>query len=72
MANVVEQKNQGVMARGITIGDVENTLNTFNGNEKIPVSSGDTEPEVVTTGRLKEYINDDTPISQEDILRILI
>lgn len=60
------------MARGITIGEVTNILDTFNGNEKIPVSSGETEPEVVTTGRLKEYINDDTPISQEDILRILI
>lgn len=60
------------MARGISIGDVTNTPNTLNGNEKIPVSSGDTEPEVVTTGRLKEYINDDTPIPQEDILRILI
>ena len=60
------------MAQGITIAEVTNTLDTFNGNEKIPVSSGDTEPEVVTTGRLKEYINDDTPISQEDILRILI
>ena len=60
------------MARGITIGDVTNTLNTFNGNEKIPVSSGDTQPEVVTTSRLKEYINDDSPIPQEDILRILI
>lgn len=27
---------------------------------------------MVTTGRLKEYINDNTPILQEDILRILI
>lgn len=60
------------MARGITIGDVTNTLDAFNGNEKIPVSSGDTQPEVVTTSRLKEYINDDSPIPQEDILRILI
>ena len=68
----MEQKLESAMARGITIGEVENTLNTFNGNEKIPVSSGDTEPEVVTTGRLKEYINDDSPIPQEDILRILI
>lgn len=63
------------MARGITIGDVENTLNTFNGNEKIPVSSGDTEPEVVTTGELKEYITDGLPtegrLSEEDIDRII-
>lgn len=60
------------MARGIAIGEVTNTLNTFDGNEKIPVSSGNTEPEVVTTGKLKEYINDDAPIPQEDILRVLI
>lgn len=60
------------MARGVSIGDVTNTLETFNGEEKIPVSSGETDPQVVTTGRLKEYINDDTPIPQEDILRILI
>ncbi len=59
------------MARGISIGDVTNTLDTFNGNEKIPVSSGNTEPEVVTTGKLKEYINDDQPISDSELRRIL-
>lgn len=60
------------MATGITIGEVTNALISINGNEKIPVSSGDTQPEIVTTGKLKEYINDDTPIPTEDILRVLI
>lgn len=59
------------MARGITIGEVTNTLDTFNGNEKIPVSSGDTEPEVVTTGRLKEYINDDVALTNPEIDNII-
>lgn len=49
------------MARGISIGDVTNTLDTFNGEEKIPVSSGETNPQVVTTGELKEYITDGLP-----------
>lgn len=61
------------MARGVAIGEVTNTPETIQGTEKIPISSGtNTDPEIVTTSRLKEYINDDTPISQEDILRILI
>ena len=59
------------MARGISIGDVTNTLDTFNGEEKIPVSSGETNPQVVTTGKLKEYINDDTEIPIDVLARIL-
>lgn len=59
------------MARGISIGDVTNTLDTFNGEEKIPVSSGETDPQVVTTGKLKEYINDDTEIPIDVLARIL-
>lgn len=59
------------MARGISIGDVTNTLDTFNGEEKIPVSSGETDPQVVTTGKLKEYINDDTEIPIDILARIL-
>lgn len=51
------------MARGITIGEVTNILdsNDIIGNEKLPVSSGETEPQVVTTGELKEYITDGLP-----------
>lgn len=59
------------MARGISIGDVTNTLDTFNGEEKIPVSSGETDPQVVTTGRLKEYINDDTALTNLEIDNII-
>jgi hypothetical protein len=59
------------MARGISIGDVTNTLDTFNGEEKIPVSSGETDPQVVTTGKLKEYINDDAEIPIDVLARIL-
>lgn len=60
--------------RGVAIQDVNNILdsNNIRGTEKIPVSSGQSTPQVVTTQELKEYINDDTPIPQEDILRILI
>lgn len=45
------------MATGITIDEVTNTLDDIQGTEKIPVSSGISEPEVVTTGDLKDYIN---------------
>jgi hypothetical protein len=51
------------MARGITIGEVTNILdsNDIVGNEKLPVSSGETEPQVVTTGELREYIQEGLP-----------
>lgn len=59
------------MARGVSIGDVTNTLDTFNGSEKIPVSSGESVPQVVTTGRLKEYINDDAALTNPEIDNII-
>lgn len=45
------------MAKGITIGKVENILDGQNivGTEKIPVSAGLSEPQVVTTQELKKY-----------------
>ena len=51
------------MARGITIGEVTNILdsNDIIGNEKLPVSSGEIEPQVVTTGELREYIQEGLP-----------
>ena len=51
------------MARGIAIGDVTNILDSEDivGNEKLPVSSGETEPQVVTTGELREYIQEGLP-----------
>lgn len=51
------------MARGITIGEVTNILDSEDivGNEKLPVSSGETEPQVVTTGELREYIQEGLP-----------
>lgn len=51
------------MARGIRIGDVTNILDSEDivGNEKLPVSSGETEPQVVTTGELREYIQEGLP-----------
>ena len=51
------------MARGITIGEVTNILdsNDIVGNEKLPVSSGEIEPQVVTTGKLREYIQEGLP-----------
>lgn len=46
--------------RGTAIGEVNNILYSENirGSEKIPVSSGQIMPQVVTTLELKEYINE--------------
>ena len=59
------------MAKGITIGEVENILDGQNimGTEKIPVSSGQTEPQVVTTNDLKGYFTKDS-VEDEDELTI--
>lgn len=53
--------------RGIAIQDVNNILdsNDIKGTEKIPVSSGQSTPQVVTTQELKEYINKDIEIDRE-------
>ncbi len=48
------------MARGTAIADVSNILQSgdITGQEKIPaMSTGGEEPQVVTTGELKDYIN---------------
>ena len=51
------------MARGISIAEVTNILDSsdIEGTEKLPVSSGETEPQVVTTGELREYIQEGLP-----------
>ena len=51
------------MAQGITIAEVTNILDSNNiiGNEKMPVSSGIQRPQVVTTGELREYIQEGLP-----------
>jgi hypothetical protein len=62
------------MARGITIGEVTNILdsNDIVGNETLPVSSGEIEPQVVTTGDLRDYIIKDIPtLSNTEIEEIL-
>lgn len=53
--------------RGVAIQDVNNILdsNDIRGTEKIPVSSGQSTPQVVTTQELKEYINKDVEIDRE-------
>lgn len=53
--------------RGIAIQDVNNILdsNDIRGTEKIPVSSGQSIPQVVTTQELKEYVNKDIEIDRE-------
>lgn len=45
--------------RGIAIGAVDNILDSEDivGTEKLPVSSGQTVPQVVTTEELRDYIN---------------
>lgn len=62
------------MARGISIGEVTNILDSdaIVGTEKLPVSSGETEPQVVTTKELRDYIIDDIPtLSNTEIENIL-
>lgn len=54
-------------ARGIAIQDVNNILNSndIRGTEKIPVSSGQSIPQVVTTQELKEYMNQGIEADEE-------
>lgn len=54
-------------ARGIAIQDVNNILdsNDIRGTEKIPVSSGQSIPQVVTTQELKEYVNQGIEADEE-------
>lgn len=54
-------------ARGIAIQDVNNILdsNDIRGTEKIPVSSGQSIPQVVTTRELKDYMNQGIEADEE-------
>ena len=47
------------MANGIAIKDVDNKLQSLEGEEVIPISTGANLPEVVEVDTLKEYINED-------------
>ena len=47
------------MARGISIGEVTNKLTNVRDNAVLPVSSGETVPQVVEVGALREYINEE-------------
>ena len=47
------------MANGIAIKDVDNKLQSLEGEEVIPISTGANNPEVVEVDTLKEYINAD-------------
>ena len=53
------------MANGIAIKDVDNKLQSLEGEEVIPISTGATEPEVVEVDTLKEYINEDIDTALE-------
>ena len=53
------------MARGISIGDVENKVQNISDNNVIPLSTGADVPEVVTVGVLKEHINEDVETALE-------
>lgn len=57
------------MARGITIGEVENILDGRNivGTEKIPVSAGQSEPQVATTQELKKYFTKDSVEDSDEL-----
>lgn len=57
------------MAKGITIGEVENVLDGQNivGTEKIPVSSGQAEPQVVTTNVLKWFFTKDSVEDSDEL-----
>ena len=53
------------MANGIAIKDVDNKLQSLEGEEVIPISTGADEPEVVEVDTLKEYINEDIDTALE-------
>lgn len=53
------------MANGIAIKDVDNKLQSLEGEEVIPISTGANEPEVVEVDTLKEYINEDVDAALE-------
>ena len=53
------------MANGIAIKDVDNKLQSLEGEEVIPISTGANEPEVVEVDTLKEYINADIDTALE-------
>ena len=53
------------MANGIAIKDVDNKLQSLEGDEVIPISTGANEPEVVEVDTLKEYINEDIDTALE-------
>jgi hypothetical protein len=53
------------MANGIAIKDVDNKLQSLEGEEVIPISTGANEPEVVEVDTLKEYINVDIDTALE-------
>lgn len=56
------------MEKGVKISDVNNILyhKNIRGNEKIPISSGQNIPQVVTTGELRNYIKEDIEGSGEN------
>lgn len=56
------------MEKGVKISDVNNILyhKNIRGNEKIPISSGQNIPQVVTTEELKNYIKEDIEGSGEE------
>lgn len=59
------------MADGVKIKDVNNILSNINDTAKIPVSSGtETEPQVVTAGGLKGYINTGMQAEIDDLSTI--
>lgn len=53
------------MANGIAIKDVDNKLQSLEGEEVIPISTGANKPEVVEVDTLKEYINEDIDTALE-------
>lgn len=53
------------MANGIAIKDVDNKLQSLEGEEVIPISTGANKPEVVEVDTLKEYINADIDTALE-------
>lgn len=53
------------MANGIAIKDVDNKLQSLEGDEIIPISTGANEPEVVEVDTLKEYITEDIDTALE-------
>lgn len=56
------------MARGISIRDVSNKIKNISDKDVLPISTGDSQPEVVEIGTVKNYIKEDIDIPEMEAM----